>query len=220
MRVSLWTALLGAMCAALWCGASFASEDPTLAFYEGYGHYKLEGSFFVEADQATIWDVLTDYEHIPQFVGSMKISHVENRLGDDLVLRQEPEGGFLFFTKRLHLLLNVHETPETSIVFQDTSHQDFDFYQGSWQIQPAGDGRGFEIIYDLDAQQNFSAPAFLASDAVSGGARDLLKKVREEIMKRKEIAQKKADEALQMTRSPKPLTSIPSTIQEGDEEKN
>lgn len=220
MRLSLWTALLGAMCAALWCGASFAADDPTLSFYEGFGHYKLEGSFFVDADRQLIWDVLTDYEHIPDFVGSMKISRVESRFGDDLVLHQEPEGGFLFFTKRLHLTLNVHETPENSIIFQDTSHQDFNFYQGSWQIQKADSGHGYEVIYDLDAEQNFSAPAFLASDAVSGGARDLLKKVREEILKRAEIAQKKAAEDVQLTRSPKPTQALPSSVQEDDGTKN
>jgi ribosome-associated toxin RatA of RatAB toxin-antitoxin module len=191
------------MCAALTCGVSFADEDPTLSFYEGFGHYKLEGSFFIDADAKAIWEVLTDYENIPRFVGSMKVSHVETRFGDNLVLHQEPEGGFLFFTKRLHLTLKVHETPGKSIVFQDTSHQDFTFYQGSWQIKPAEDGKGFEVIYDLDAQQNFDAPAFLAGDAVSGGARDLLKKIREEIIKRKEIAEKRVLENAKLTQLPR-----------------
>jgi ribosome-associated toxin RatA of RatAB toxin-antitoxin module len=210
LKLILWSVLQGGIWSALMCGPVFPAPDPTLAFYEGYGHYKMEGSFFVDADQKTIWDVLTDYKDIPRFVGSMKISRVESRSGNDLVLYQEPEGGFLFFTKRLHLTLNVHETPEQSIDFKDASFKDFKHYEGSWKIKPIL-GESFEVIYTLDAQQNFDAPAFLASDVVSGGARDLLRKVREEIMKRKKAAQKPVALATQLTPSakttPTPLTT-------------
>jgi ribosome-associated toxin RatA of RatAB toxin-antitoxin module len=194
----LLRAVLVAACAALSCGTGSAADDISLAFFEGYGHYKVEGSFFVDADNQTAWDVLTNYDHIPDFVHSMKISKVEQRDNDDLVLRQEGEGSFLFFSKRIRLLMNVHEQPQTNtIIFTDTSHQDFSSYQGTWSIVPSTSGHGLEVIYTLDAAQNFSAPAFIASDVVKGNVQDLLQSLKREIAHRQmEIDQELAARAL------------------------
>ncbi len=194
----LLRAVMAVACVVLSCGTGAAADDISLAFYEGYGHYKVEGSFFVDADKQTAWDILTNYDHIPDFVHSMKISHVESRDTNDLVLRQEGEGGFLFFSKRIRLLMNVHEQPQTdTIFFTDTSHQDFNVYQGSWSITPSSLGHGLEVIYSLDAAQNFSAPAFIASDVVKGNVQDLLQSLRREIAQRQgEIDQERAAQAL------------------------
>lgn len=178
--LSLRTAMVAA-CAVLSCGAGKAADNPiSLAFYDQWGHFKVEGSFFVEADPSVAWDVLTDYNRIPSFVHSMKVSEASQRTGDDLVLRQEGEGGFLFFTQRIHLLLNVHEQPKKSIFFEDTSHKDFSFYQGTWTINPAA-GNTLEIIYTLDAEEHFGAPAFLVGDSIQGSVRDLLQSVQREM---------------------------------------
>ena len=194
-----WTTCLTVFLAA---SAGFAEDAVSMAYNEGWGHYNVEGCFSVEADRQTVWDVLTDYGHISQFVGNMKVSEVESRIDDDLILRQEAEGGFLFFTQRIRLLLNVHEVPLRSIRFTDISHKDFYFYQGSWQLEPSSDGRGTEVTYRLDAEQNFSAPAFLASDAVKGGAQDLLNSVRREILQRRQAKAQSRPQTLQVTQAP------------------
>jgi len=178
-------AALLAACVALSCGAGLAAEPVSLVFHEEQGHYLLEGCFMVQADPDTAWQVLSDYDHIPSFVHDMKFSRIEQRWGNDLVLRQEAEGGFLFFTQKVRILLSVHEQPGRSIVFEDSSHQDFYFYQGSWKIQPEAGGF-VEVTYTLDADQKFSAPAFLASDAVHGGAQNLLVAVRDRIAQEQE----------------------------------
>lgn len=172
-----------AACAVLSCGAGLAADDLnpiTLSFYDQWGHFKVEGSFFVKAENSTAWKVLTNYGQIPQFVHSMKVSKVLNQNGEDLVLQQEGEGGFLFFTQRIHLLLNVHENPEKSIVFEDSGHKDFSFYQGSWTLTPSPDG-SLEVVYTLDAEEHFGAPAFLVGDSIQGSVRDLLQSVQKEI---------------------------------------
>jgi hypothetical protein len=124
------------------------------------------------------------------------VSKVLSQDGDDLVLQQEGEGGFLFFTQRIHLLLNVHEVLQKSIIFEDSSHKDFDFYQGSWTINPADDGC-LEIIYTLDAQEHFGAPAFLVGDSIQGSVRDLLQSVQKEMTAEQLLAdQKKSSQNL------------------------
>ncbi|HJT24800.1 MAG TPA: SRPBCC family protein, partial [bacterium] len=143
--------------------------------------YQLDGSFNVDAEPSVIWDVLTAYEQIPHFVGSLKKSHVEEDLGVyHFLLDQEFEGGFLFFTKRIDVLLDIHETWQQRIDFADTVHKDFKLYQGCWELNPAG--KEEKITYTLEAQPNFDAP-FLG-DFMNGGAKDLLESVRKEILRR------------------------------------
>ncbi len=199
LRKLLLRVAMVAACAVLSCGAGLAADpNPmTLSFYDEWGHFKVEGSFFVQASPDTAWGVLSDYEHIPDFVHSMKVSVPVQRVGNDLVLRQEGEGGFLFFTQRIHLLLNVHEEPGKSIVFEDTSHKDFEFYQGTWTINKDSSGSGLEIIYTLDAQEHFDAPAFLVGDSIQGSVRDLLQSVQREMASRQAaLDQKKSSRNL------------------------
>jgi hypothetical protein len=96
-------------------------------------------------------------------------------------LTQEAEGGILFFTKRVHVLLKVHETPMTTIDFEDVDNRDFSIYRGSWTIAPCPQG-GVSVVYQLTAHRNFDVP--LAGDAMNGGVRDLLTDVQKEIFYR------------------------------------
>src|SRR5271170_2808267 len=125
---SLVTGLMVAACVALSCGAGFAADAVSLAFQEKDHVYDINGTFFVDAEPSVVWDVLTGYEHIPRFVGSLKKSHVEENLGPyHFLLEQEFEGGFLFFTKRVKVLLDVHEVWYQAIQFTDIDRKDFEF---------------------------------------------------------------------------------------------
>jgi hypothetical protein len=168
--------------AALSCGIGLAADDVSLSIKDKDGFFNVEGSFQVQADTAVIWDVLTAYEQIPRFVGNLKKSHIEQDLGVyHFLLEQEFEGGFLFFTKRVRVVLDVHETWYQSIDFQDIDHKDFALYQGTWQVKPQP-GQSQEISYHLKVKPNFSAP--FEGDFMGGGAKDLLKSVRREILRR------------------------------------
>jgi len=164
--------------AAMLCGVGLLLKPVLFVSHEKAGVDQLRAEFYVDADPLTAWKVLSDYERIPQFVSGIKVSRVEERDGDDLFLTQEAEGGFLFITKTVHVLLKVHEIPGESIAFEDVSHKDFYFYQGSWNIEPVPQG-GVSVVYELTAKRNFDAP--FAGDYLHGGVQDLLKAVQKEI---------------------------------------
>ncbi len=192
-RMLYLRAAMAAAFAALSWGAGFAADAVSMTITSKNGDYQLNGSFRVEADPSVIWDVLTAYEQIPRFVGSLKKSHVEQDLGPyHFLLDQEFEGGFLFFTKRVRVLLDVHETWQQQIEFSDIDHKDFKLYQGGWDVKAAGDGAQ-EITYTLEARPNFDAP--FMGDNMSGGTKDLLSCVLKEILRRQAIldAQRKKD---------------------------
>jgi hypothetical protein len=163
---------------AILCGATPLFQPISFSSNETKGVDEIRAGFFVNADQATAWKVLSDYERIPQFVSSMKKSHIEEVKDGDIYLCQEAEAGFLFITKRVHVLLKVHEVPGQSISFQDVSRKDFYFYQGSWNIDPGPQG-GVTVTYHLQAQKNFDAP--FAGDYLHGGVKDLITAVQKEI---------------------------------------
>lgn len=169
--------------AAMLCGAAPIFQPISFSSNETKGVDEIKAQFFVNADDQTAWNVLTDFEHIPQFVSSMKKSHIEEVKDGDIYLCQEAEAGFLFITKRVHVLLRVHEVPGQSISFQDVSQKDFYFYQGSWNIDPGPQG-GVTVTYHLQAQKNFDAP--FAGDYLHGGVKDLITAVQKEIYQQQE----------------------------------
>lgn len=182
------------------CQALFAEDPISMATSGKDDSYDIEGHFDVQTTPDVVWDVLTGYERIPRFVGSLKKSNVEENLGPyHFLLEQEFEGGFLFITKRVRVLLDVHEVWQRSIEFTDIDHRDFTFYQGSWRVDP-DPTKGLRVTYRLLAHPNFSVP--FAGDYMNSGAKDLLEAVRREIL-RMDLVRKK-EVLLQMTAQPVP----------------
>jgi len=194
-------AWMTAACAALSCGAGLASDDVTTHLKDDRGTFHVYGHFRVQASPQTAWDVLTDYHHIPKFVGALKASLLLESLGPyHVLLRQEFEGGFLFFTKRVRVQLDVLEIPYRAIVFTDLERKDFHHYFGAWMIDRAPSGE-MEVLYHLEARQNFEVP--FAGDFMNGGVKDLLSSVRREMLQR----QRRADLERQRTpEAPSPGT--------------
>jgi hypothetical protein len=166
---------------ALFPGAARAAEAVSMAFQAKDGYYQIQSSFDVDADPSVVWNVLTDYDHITNFIDSMKESKVVERDGSGLYLSQRAEGGFLFFTQSARLLLYVQENPGQTITFQDMSGKDFNIYWGDWSLSPDGAGL-IKVTYRLLAEPNFSAP--FAGDIMRGSSLDLMNAIRREILKR------------------------------------
>jgi hypothetical protein len=188
---------------ALSCGTGLAADPISLDFQERRGTYNILGAFNVDAEPGVVWEVLTDYHHIPKFVGNLKKSFIQEDLGPyHFRLEQEFEGGFLFFTKKVRVVLDVHETWQQTILFTDIDRKDFSLYQGSWNLRP-GPNKGLEIDYQLTAKQNFDAP--FAGDFMRGGVKDLLDAVRKEILRRQAKKALEATTLLTSTHTPAPL---------------
>lgn len=145
--------------------------------------YEVEGTFAVDASSASVLDVLGDYERIPEFVPSMRLSHVrETRPDGVVVVEQEAVGRMFFLHRTVHVLLEIRRTP-AGLSFNDSAHKDFWIYNGDWEAVPAAGGT--RVGYRLLAQPDFPAPSFMLKGAMRRGARDLLAQVRAEILRRR-----------------------------------
>jgi ribosome-associated toxin RatA of RatAB toxin-antitoxin module len=150
----------------------------------GQGIYTVEGRFWTPADAPTIWSTLSDYEHLPQFVTSMKESRIRERKENRLLVDQVADGkALVLFHRRIHILLQVHEQPYNEIDFEDTLLKDFKSYRGCWKIVTAAGG-GSWVDYRLEAKPNFFAPAPIARGAFQKMAKELMTSVETEILRR------------------------------------
>ena len=167
-----------------------AGQDPVLAaslsqvvvsFADlGDSTTRLEGRFMTAAPLATAWSVLTDYDHIPAFVASMRSSRVKARGDGYLLVEQESVARMLWFQRKLDVVLKVREDPPRSIAFEDVSKASFERYEGSWTLQDTPAGR--EVIYRLTVKGGLIG--LVARSRSQGMVRELLEQVRAEIVRR------------------------------------
>jgi hypothetical protein len=63
-------------------------------------------------DPHTAWKVITDYDHLAEFIPSMRSSRVVRRDADRVLIEQSGEFSFLFFRQPVEAKLAVVESPE------------------------------------------------------------------------------------------------------------
>jgi ribosome-associated toxin RatA of RatAB toxin-antitoxin module len=135
-----------------------ASTGTDVRVREEKGTYYVTAVFEVAQTPAVAHAVLTDYEQVPKFMPDVRVSVVRERTAERVLLEQEAVAKLMFFSKRVHLLLEVQETPGT-IRFKDVSHKSFELYDGGWTLTVQGDRT--VIGYRLSAKPSFSVPEFV-----------------------------------------------------------
>jgi len=135
------------------------------------GTFQVEARFHTAASAAAVRTVLTDYANIPRFMPDVRTSEVVGRSEGVTTVRQEAVSQYLFFSKRVSLLLAIDES-DTGIRFRDRSGSSFHLYEGAWTIIPRDDGA--EVTYVLTARPAFSVPAFVIRKLLDRDARQMI----------------------------------------------
>jgi ribosome-associated toxin RatA of RatAB toxin-antitoxin module len=144
--------------------------------------YSARGSFIVATTADVVWQAIADYEAIPRVAPSVKVSRVISRDGGRVVVEQEAVAAALLFSKRVHLLLEIEETPPVAIRFRDVARREFTAYEGFWTLEDTVDG--LRVSYGVDVQRGFSAPDFLARPFFRKQAESLMRAMRDDILRR------------------------------------
>jgi ribosome-associated toxin RatA of RatAB toxin-antitoxin module len=106
----------------------------------------------IEARPEVVWKVLTDYEHMTEFVPHMKSCKVVERKGD--VLTVEEVYRHLLVT--MELLLSIKESPPDRIDFRRVGGN-MKVYDGHWSIKPHNPD-GTLLTLEVAVQPGFFAP--------------------------------------------------------------
>jgi carbon monoxide dehydrogenase subunit G len=161
--------------------AASAPRPPQVSVREHAGIYSVEAHFHVPQPSSAALAVLTDYERIPRFMPGVTTSIVRERSGERVVVEQEAVSRIMMFSKRVHLLLEVNEAPNT-LRFRDSGGESFALYEGAWRLSPA-EGQT-AITYELRAKPKFDVPRFLLKRLLTRDARTMIERLRNEIATR------------------------------------
>src|SRR5690242_7032058 len=94
----------------------------------------------LEAPVALVWDTLTDYDHLAEFIPGMRRSRVLERRGSTVVVEQSGDARFLFFSIPIEVTLSTVEQPPRSIeasMLKGTLKR----LRGAYRIEPRSGGR-------------------------------------------------------------------------------
>jgi len=175
--------------AVLLCGRSAVADNnapahtqpPQVTVREDGGLYSVTAEFQVPESASIAFAVLTDYEQIPRFMPDVTTSVVRKRFQGGAIVEQEAVARMLMFSKRVHLLLEVHAEGDT-VSFRDSSGRSFSCYEGAWTLG-SSNGHTF-ITYELSARPSFDIPGFLLSRLLKRDAKLMIERLRTEIAAR------------------------------------
>ena len=162
-------------------GGGAGAATVTVSVQEFRGTYSVRAVLQTEAPPEVAWSVLSDYDHIDTFVGSMRASTSERRPDGRLFVRQVAAVGAFPLHKTVRVNLEVLEEQGRSIAFHDVLGQDFRTYAGAWEI--GADSTGTIVQYWLEAAPKTFVP-FVGRSMMARGVRDLLAQVGTEIQRR------------------------------------
>ena len=159
-----------------------ASMPPSvMSVRERDGVYTVAARFEVPESATVVHDVLTDYANIPRFMPDVRTSRIVERAAGYARVEQEAVSKFILFSKRVHLVLDIEESPDV-IRFRNTCSRSFEQYEGAWTIE--SDGGATAVAYELTARPAFRVPEFVLRKLLERDAAVMFERLRGEITAR------------------------------------
>jgi hypothetical protein len=137
----------------------------------------IEGNFTTTASTSVVMGVLTDYNHLADFVPSLLESNVVGKDETYTYVKQVGKASFLSFSKEITVILEVEEGTN-ALHFIDIHKTDFKFYNGYWYVSNG------KVYYLLQCEKNFKAPKFISKHVMKKTVKQLLQAVKDEIERR------------------------------------
>jgi ribosome-associated toxin RatA of RatAB toxin-antitoxin module len=162
-------------------GAAAEQPQTNPTVREERGVYTVVARFLVDQPPSVVLAVLTDYEQIPRFMPDVRTSIVRERTTGRVVVEQEAVSGVMIFSKRVHLVLEIEEEPD-SLVFRDRCGLSFVRYEGAWSLSRQ-DGQT-AITYELTAQPSFDVPGFMVKRLFRRDSARMIERLQREIARR------------------------------------
>lgn len=123
------------------------------------GAIAVTASADMQVDRRTAWNVISDYDHLADFIPDMHSSRVTQRIGNQLLVEQTGQFGFLFFRQPVEVRLAVVESPLQRIVAKAVGGN-LKEMEGLYTLEelPAG---GVRLSYSGRVAPAFPVPAFI-----------------------------------------------------------
>lgn len=131
---------------------------------EGGKVYRIAASGTVAAAPDVVWRILTDYNHLADYVPDLDSARVVSRNGATVVVEQVGAAHFLFFSHAIRLRVQVHEQAPDRIDMRLVDG-DMKTYRASWTLTPLAGG-GTRVAYDAAMEPGFYVPGVVGTSLV------------------------------------------------------
>ena len=151
----LWVLVVG------WSTVGLAEGPPMVVTAKRLGAHRvrIQGSVTVPQTPEAVWQVLTDYDHLSEFIPDLRESRTI-ALQPTRLLRQQGNSRWWIFSRRVRVTFQVEETPRKEIRFRAVDG-DFLEHQGVWRLMREGDRT--RIVYDAVVQPRFFIPTLIGA---------------------------------------------------------
>lgn len=151
----------------------------------GFPSFQLNARQFVAATPQQAWQVLTDYEHLTEFVPDLVHSKVLTRGPHDATVEQVSQAGFLFMSHSVQMVVHIDEQPfsaiDVALVSGDMRH-----YRAHWALAETfqAGASGTLITYAGELAPKFFLPPLVGQPLVQAQVKKMVAAVMAEIEER------------------------------------
>ncbi|HEY7903523.1 MAG TPA: SRPBCC family protein [Casimicrobiaceae bacterium] len=183
--------LLGVALAMPWMPAAFAqdSRDIAVAVHRDGEEVVVDVDFLVAATPQEAWNVLTDYDHMSQFVADLTSSRILRRDGDRLEVAQQGRFRFGFFELKIENVRAIELVPMREIRSQLVSG---DMKASAFTTRVAVEGNATRITNHGRFTPDRWIPPVIGPAVMQAQTRKQFAEIRAEILRRKAAAAKHA----------------------------
>ena len=180
--------LVGACGAALtlFCGGlQVSAQELRIETAEHNEAITVNASAVMQVRRATAWSVISDYDHLADFVPDMQSSRVLQRDGNQVLLEQKGSLGFLFFRQAIEVRLAVTEWPQQRIAAHAIGGN-LKQMDGSYTLETQADGR-VRLAYSARLVPAFAIPPLVGKPVLRQLLKRQFKALVDEIQRREAL---------------------------------
>ncbi|MGO4395796.1 SRPBCC family protein [Variovorax sp. M-6] len=165
-------------------GAMAQPVDVAAANRDGF--IAVTASAELQVDPRTVWAVISDYDHLAEFIPYMRSSKVVQRDGNKLQVDLAGELAFLFFAQPVEVRLEVVETPQRRIVAHAV-RGNLRAMEGRYAVEPLPSGL-VRLSYSGGLAPEFPVPPVIGTVVVRMVLEKQFRALVAEIVRRDSVA--------------------------------
>jgi len=168
-------------------GAPQAAEQVSIRASSRGSAVEIEARATLRAPQALIWQTLTDYDHLSDFIPGMLKSHVIDRRGNAAIIEQSGNASILFFNYPIDVVVESLEAPPAFIgvrVLKGNLKQ----LEGGYRLEKIAETHDeFVLRWSGLIEPSFPVPTFISMPLLRANIRDQFRGMVREIERREAL---------------------------------
>jgi len=164
-------------------GAASAAEELAVSVERKGAWFAVRAHAMVAAPVALVWQVLTDYENIPQFIPGIARSVLLMRAQDRVLLEQQGEARFFLFSFPIVVRYEVQEAAPHWLASRAVSGN-LRRMSGRYDLNPNAVRPGVQIDYTGEIEPDFDLPPLIGPFVLRSMVREQFTAMIDEIERR------------------------------------